>query len=122
MAYNLLLPVSVVKNGSMAGSITSAVLEIKEQDNVGIQMVWIGAPVGSFDVQVSMDYFRDINGNVTNPGNWTSIPLLPTVAASGSPDNAYVDLNQLSAPYIRLVYTRVSGAGTLNVLMDGKGV
>lgn len=122
MSYNLLLPVTMVSSVSMATSITSSVLEIKEQDNVGIQMIWTGTPTGTFSVQVSINYQRDINGNVTNAGTWTSIPLSPAIAAAGSADNAYVDLNQLSAPYIRVVYTRSSGTGTLNVLGIGKGV
>lgn len=122
MAYNLLLPVSVVTNGNMTSSITSAVTEIENQDNIGIQMVWTGAPVGVFDVQISMTFKEDAFGNITNPGTWTSIPLSPSISASGSPDNAYIDLNQLSATYIRVVYTRGSGSGTLNIVLDGKGV
>lgn len=122
MAYNLLLPVHVITNGSMAGNITSAVVEIKNQDNIGIQMIWTGAPVGTFAVQVSMTFQEDSFGNVTNPGTWTSIPLTPAITAAGSGDNAYIDLNQLSAPYVRVVYTRTSGTGTLNAFIDGKGV
>lgn len=122
MSYNLLLPVHAVTNGSMASSIISTVVEIKNQDNIGVQIQWTGVPVGTFSVQVSMNFFEDINGNIVNPGTWISLPLSPAIAAAGSADSAYVDLNQLSAPYVRVVYTRTSGTGTLNVMINGKGV
>lgn len=122
MAYNLQSPIKIVTNGSMGGSITSAVQEIKEQDNIGLQLTWSGSPVGTFDVQVSIDHMQDAQGNVTNAGNWVSLPLSPTIAAAGSADSAIIDLNQQSPTYLRVVYTRVSGTGTLNVYVTGKGV
>lgn len=122
MAYNLLKPVQAVKDEVMSSNITSAVVEIELQDNIGIQMEWTGTAAGTFDVQISANYREDINGNVQNPGTWTSLTLSPTIAAVGSPDTAYIDLNQLSAPYIRVVYTRSSGTGVLNVNIVGKGV
>jgi hypothetical protein len=122
MSYNLLVPFHIITNASMATSVTSSVVEIKLQDNIGIQLQWTGTPGGTFSVQVSMDYFLDINNNVVNAGTWTTIPLTPPVVASGSPGNAYIDMNQLSAPYIRVVYTAASGAGTLNGFIIAKGV
>lgn len=122
MAYNLLFPVQVFTNVAMSANRTSEIVEIKNQDNIGVQLVWTGAPVGTFDVQISMTYQEDQFGNVTDAGTWTSLPLSPSITAAGSADNAYIDLNQMSAMYVRVVYTRVSGTGTLNGFVDGKGV
>jgi hypothetical protein len=122
MAYNLLFPVKIVDAGSMGANITSAITEIRNQDNVGIQLNWTGTPVGTFSVQVSIDHAQDANGNVTVPGSWTSLALNPAITAAGGPDTAYIDLNQMSASYIRVVYARTSGSGTLNAFITAKGV
>lgn len=122
MAYNLLLPVHIIVAGSMGGNITSSPVEVKNQDNIGLQFNWTGSPVGVFTIQISMDYKQDIEGNVMVTGNWVTIPVSPSIAAAGSADSAYVDINQTSAQYMRIVYTRTSGTGTLDAFIDGKGV
>lgn len=122
MSYNLLNPVHVIVAKSMATSITSPAQETKLQDNLGVQFNWTGVPVGTFGVQVSMDYHQDQEGNITNQGNWTTLPLSPALTAVGTGGTAYADLNQLSAPYIRVFYTAVSGTGTLDAFINGKGV
>lgn len=123
----------IVTSGSMTGTatITSAVTCIQWLDNIGVQLNWTSSPVGTFQVQVSADYEQDFEGNVTNSGNWTAIPLsyllsgTMTTAATvptsvGSP--IYLDLNQLSAPWIRTVYTNASSSGTLNAFITAKMV
>ena len=123
MAYNLLFPKSIITAGNMASaSITSSVVEIRNQDNVGIQLSWTGTAVGTFAVQISINHAEDANGNVTVAGDWVALPLSPTIAAAGSADSAIIDLNQMSASYIRVVYTRSSGTGTLNAYITAKGV
>lgn len=103
-------------------SITSRAIEIIRQDNVGIQLNWTGTPTGTFDFQVSVDHKEDSNGVVMEEGNWVSIPLTTPITAAGSPDSAYVDFNQLSAAYMRVVYTKTSGSGTLDGFIAAKGV
>jgi len=122
MAYNILFPVHIFNAASMATSLTSPVVEIRNQDNVGIQLHWTGAPVGDFDFQISSDHAQDSQGNVTNAGNWVSLPLSPAISAAGSADDAYVDLNQMSAMYCRVVYTRTSGTGSLSGVIVAKGI
>ena len=110
----------IITNGDMsAASITSAITNIQRLDNIGIQLNWTGAPVGTFAVQVSADYAQDIEGNVTNAGNWTPLALTPSpITALGSP--IYIDIAQISAPWIRAVYTKTSGTGTLQTTIVGK--
>lgn len=122
MAYNLLAPYKFVEAVSMGASITSSAQEVKLQDNVGLQLNWTGSPVGTFSVQVSMDHLQDNLGNILVAGNWVTLTLSAAIAAAGSADSAYIDLNQISAPYVRLVYTRTSGTGSLDAFIVAKGV
>lgn len=130
---NNLLKFQTITNGDMStASITSTVSSIQWLDNIGIQFSWTGAPVGNVSIEVSADYARDTEGNVTNAGQWTPLVLtylsgpntftsatsIPT--SVGSP--IYLDLNQLSAPWIRQVYTKTSGTGTLNTFITCKMV
>ena len=111
-----------IKNGDMSqASLTSSVSNINNLDNVGLQLNWTGSPTGSFAVQVSIDYLQDEFGNVQNAGNWTAISLNPSpVTSSGSP--IYIQLNSISAPWVRVVYTKVSGSGTLQAWISGKSI
>lgn len=130
--HNNLLSYQTITAGNMASaSVTSAVTSIQFLDNVGYQFSWSGSPVGTFALQVSADYAQDSNGNVTNTGNW--VPLLFTYwdgaafvtsytvpTSVGSP--IYLDLALLSAPWIRAVYTKSSGSGTLTGTVTAKQV
>lgn len=128
---NVLPTYPIIIAGDMSlGSLTSIVTEISYLDNVGIQLQWTGSPVGSFEVQVSADYEQnDVGRGVINPGQWVSLAVtyfaagqlttsttIPTSA--GSP--IYIDLTQLSAPYIRVVYTSASGSGILSGFITSK--
>lgn len=122
MSYNLLKATQIITAGDMSATITSPVTEVELQDNIGFQLDWTGDPVGTFDVQVSIDYLQDAQGNVQNPGRWISVPLNPFIAATGISGDAYIDLNQMSTSYIRIVYNSVSGAGSLDAFITAKGV
>lgn len=65
--------------------------------------------VGSWSVELS------INGE-----DWTPITLSSPVSVAGTNDNAYLDLNQLSANLLRVVYTATSGTGTCDVWTTAK--
>lgn len=122
MAYNLLRPVHIITAQSMATTITSSAVEIENQDNIGIQLHWIGTPTGAFSIQISSNHLEDSQHNVITAGNWVTLTLSPAITASGSADDAYIDLNQISALYMRIVYTATSGAGTLDAYVVAKGV
>ncbi len=109
-----------ITNGDMStASITSAVTNIGNWDNIGLQFVWTGSPVGTFAVQVSIDHAQDQFGNVTNAGTWVPLTLSPSpITSLGSP--IYIDMTQLSAPWIRVVYTKTSGSGTLQTYISAK--
>ena len=55
MAHNVLGPVHILDTVSMGASIVSDPVEIKYQDNIGIQLEWTGTPVGDI---VEYNYFN----------------------------------------------------------------
>lgn len=98
---------------SMTGTstITSTPTDTRYLDNVGVQFNWTGTPNGSFFVDVSLD-------QVT----WNAITLSPAPAATGAAGSAYIDINQISAPYLRLRYVNSSSTGTLDAYITAKSV
>jgi hypothetical protein len=122
MAYNLIFPKAIFTAASMTTSQTSAAYKINLQDNIGIQLDWTGAPVGTFSFEISSDHLQDLNGNITFAGHWITLPVTPAIIAAGTPDDAYVDLNQQSAQFFRVVYNATSGTGTLNGLFVAKAI
>lgn len=121
-----------ITSGDMSqASITSTITSIEFLDDIGYQFNWTSSPVGTIAIQVSIDHAQDAQGNVTVAGNWTPLTFtywngaafvtatsIPT--SVGSP--VYIDLALLSAPWIRAVYTKGSGSGTLNAFITGKMV
>jgi hypothetical protein len=122
MSYNLLLPVHIIQAADMSASVIGTAIAIKNQDNIGIQLNWTGSPSGTFDVQISNDHVQDPSGNITNAGNFISIPLSPAITATGTPNTAFIDVNQSGAIFIRVNYNRISGTGVLDAYISAKGV
>ena len=116
----ILKPFSVFTNSSMATSLTSPATIISNISGVGYDLAWTGTPTGTFSVQVSNTITLDSEGNVATAGNWTTLTLSSPITASGSADNAFINLAGLEAYAVRLVYTRTSGSGTLNATIAGK--
>jgi hypothetical protein len=106
-----ILPYPNIVSGDMTANVTSVVTNIQYEDNVAISLSWIGAPTGTFAVQGSVDQV-----------SWDPIPASPPVVAAGAPDTAIFDINQCPFPFIRVVYTFVGGAGTLNGTITAKQV
>ncbi len=130
---NTLQRFKTITAGVMTGTntLTSTVTKIEYMDNIAYQFSWTNSPVGTFEIQVSLDYDQDQNGNVINAGNWVSVPVsylssgsmtiaLTIPTSVGSP--IFVDLNQLSAPWIRARYTNASSTGVLTAYVAGKEV
>lgn len=107
---NVLLPYHLVVAGDMSDDITSGVVNVQYLDNVGIQVVFTGDPVGTFTVEGSVD-----------GTNYTELDL-GTISASGAGDSFLMNMNQLPYPLIRLKYTATSGAGSLNAYVTAKTV
>jgi len=118
---NTLLSYKMSTAQSMGASFNSRVTNIQHLDNIGIQAnVLSGTPTGVLQVQISADYAQDFMGNVLNAGNWVDLAPAQQALTAGSPANTYFDLTELSAPWIRVHYTRTSGTGTIDILITAK--
>lgn len=114
----------LIADGVMTGTsvITSNAVEIINLDNVFVQLDFTGTPNGTFAIQVSSDHSEDQEGNILVAGHWITLTLSPAPVAAGSADDIGIDLNQLGASYLRVVYTNTSGVGVLNGFVSGKGL
>lgn len=115
-------PIHLQTDVSMATSLTSNPVPIMYEDSVSIQLNYTGVPVGTFQVQGSLDYapVGGLYAPTGNSGNWANLTLSPVPTASGAADVILLDLYALSFPYIRVVYTRTSGTGVLNTYVACK--
>ena len=109
---NFLAPYAVLTAGDMStATLTSLVTDIRYQDSVCAQAVWSGTtPVGTLDIQGSLDQTT-----------WTSI-VSPAAAVTGNTGSLLFDLFALSFPYIRFVYTKTSGTGSLTIKVGAKSL
>jgi hypothetical protein len=113
---------NIVSGDMSQASITSAVSNIEFLDNIGLQLIFTGTPTGTFSVELSINYSQDQQGNVTNTGTWTPMTFSSTPVASGAAGSVYIDINQISAPWMRVKYTKTSGTGTLQGWLTAKMV
>lgn len=119
--------VPLLVNGNMAGSLNSNGMYLDEMAYFSIQAVWTGGSVtGSLKIQVSSDIVPPVvtpSGALTNASanvvNWSDYTG-STVAVSGA-GNWTWEAGLTGSLWVRLVYTSVSGTGTLNVNFTGKG-
>lgn len=110
---------------AMSGTIISSVCFIKHVDSVGIDLSWTGEPVGSFSVQVSNSFKGGTppTGGPLQAGSWTSLPLNPTPQAVGSSTSGwFININQMSGSYMRVVFTSSTATGVLNAYFSGKSL
>ena len=96
--------------GDMSEDITGPSTNILHLDRVAFQLVWTGAPTGSFDVEVSND-----------ETTWVAVTLTTAVTASGSGDTALIDV-ETGAAFIRIKYNDTSGTGSLNAHIVAKSI
>jgi hypothetical protein len=114
----------VITDGDMSGDVVSSVINVSKSDTASVQLVWTGTPAGTFSIQGSLDYRGpDVTVNRTEPpnsGTWTSLDLDPVPTAAGVADSWLIDLQSLSFPYIRIVYTFVGSTGVLQAYVFSK--
>lgn len=109
-----IIPVPIVTNGDMSGAITSKSVKIQGFDNIGFQLVYTGAPTGTFNFSISQDQI-----------SWVVLPdalfsPVGPIQAVGAPDDIFVELNQMTPAWVRMTYTFSSGTGTLNAQLTAK--
>lgn len=105
--------------GDMSGSLTSSSFPINQVYGWSAQFVFTGSPVGTLKVQVSCDY--NVAPNTTPaPTNWTDLAD-SSLSISAAGDITY-NVNLAFYNWIRFIYTRSSGSGTINGRLNLKGM
>lgn len=101
-------------NGTTLGTaLTSDPVQMKFEDNAGLQIKWTGTPTGTFSVQVNQDPLVF---------DWETITFSPTPdQPSGSSGGDFFDVFATAAQWIRLTYAG-SGAGTVYAKIALKSV
>lgn len=112
----------VITNGDMSVSITSPPTVITNVSMISYEISWSGnAPAGSIDVQVSNSFSPNVQGGPQgNPVIWTSVILSAVPLISGNSGNGFIQLADLPAHAIRIVYTPTSGTGLMTAIVAGK--
>lgn len=116
---NALTPYHVINAVSMGATITGAAVNIQYLDNISIQLIFTGSPVGTVSLEGSLSYAQSSTGAVINAGTWTPLGVTYAISAAG---DLLIDLNEMSFPWIRIKYTRSSGSGTLDGYISGKAI
>lgn len=120
MSMNQMQPVWMTVSGadvdgfSMGATFTTDAVKCSWEDNVGVQVVWTGTPTGTITIEKSMD--------PTNLG-WEVHTFSPApTQPAGSASRSWFEINQTPASYVRMVYTRGSGTGTIKAKIALKSV
>lgn len=124
----LIKPIPVIVNGDMSqASLTSSPTIIDNISMLSYALSWSGtSPVGTVSVQGSNDYTTNSAGGSGNAGTWTTLILnssgtpSPTVPVTGNTGTGAVDITATAFYALRLVYTKTSGSGTLQVVVKAK--
>lgn len=100
---------SYISGGDMSADITGPAQDLSYIIGYSVQAVWSGSPVGNIIVQCS-------NDGIT----WKDITSTTTATGGGA---GSVILNIVDAMYkkSRVIFSRTSGTGTLNVVLMAKG-
>lgn len=121
MASRPIAKFPVITNGDMSADITSLPSIITNLSLMSYDISWAGSsPVGVMSIQVSNTYSENPDGSVNNPGKWTTVTLSSTPSVSGNTGNGFIDLSQLGAYAVRLVFTFTSGTGLMNAVFNAK--
>lgn len=102
---------TLVEAQSMATSITTPTFYCARMFNYGFEFIWSNgtSPIGSTYLEVSDDGI-----------NWSKYQDTELLV-SGNNDNNIVDVREVAHTYVRGVYARSSGSGTLKVIVNSKG-
>jgi len=89
---------------------------VKDGSRMSIQAFWTGTLTGTISIEASLNSTDGVNGN------WTSLTVtLHGAQPAGSAGSLMVDPITVAAPWLRVRWTFVSGAGNITVYLCGKG-
>ncbi len=106
-------PYTLVNAVATSGDVTSAVVDTRGVDNIGLDISWTDTTNGALNAQWSMD-------GSTAWRNYDFDPVLTQPA--GSADNAQAAIFQTPYPYLRVQFVRTDGTGAMTVKISAKAV
>lgn len=112
----------IVTSGDMsAATVNSIGINLQQLSTWCIQAVFTGSPSGTFKIQVSCDMVVVGTGAdpASNVVNWTDYTGSSQVISAAG--NFLWDTSDAGYQWVRLVYTKTSGTGSLNAVFNGKG-
>lgn len=108
-------PVILVSAQSLGASFTSSTINVIETDVLGLQLNYTGSPVGTLEVQASQDNVNFATLPLSVAGTLVTSLTLPT-----DPSPLLLDIVSGSLSYVRVVYTRTSGSGSITIYTSKK--
>jgi hypothetical protein len=105
----------IVSAESMGASFNSSVFSLADVMGYSIQAVFTGSPNGVFKLQASNDMVSAVGDIV----NWTDIAS--TSIAINSNGTAMWNIADVYYRWVRLVYTRTSGTGSCDAVLNARG-
>lgn len=124
---NVLRQYRALTNASMATDLASPTTDISWLDNVSVHIKIGAGATGEFFIQGSNVYDDTTRGPTTS--DWVTIgPWLDaagdviTLTTSGSAGSYLCNGAMFAFQFLRVIYTRTSGSGTVNVWICGKEV
>lgn len=112
----------LVNAANAAQSFESPAFLLDQMFGVSFQVIIAGTPIGTMKLQGSNDFGTNVlNGNNPTLGvtNWTDITG-SSQSITGAGTGVYNAVNDLFR-WIKVVYTAVSGSGSISVRVNAKG-
>lgn len=106
---------AIIVSGDMSGDINSSPTNIDEAVSFSVQAVMSGSPTGTLELQASNDI---VLSSADAPVNWTTVTESEAdVTAAGT---YMVNVEFPSYSWVRLIYKRVGGNGTIDARINAK--
>lgn len=116
---------SIVEDQSLSANFESPITLIPRLDNCSYQInITTTDSIGTFYLQGSNDFEKDVEGNVVNPGSWVDLPLggdTSAPIANAANDSILIDINQVPFNALRIRYSASTpGTGTCDIWFNGR--
>lgn len=99
-------------------SLTSSVCDLDSMYGYSIQAVFSGDAIGTLSIQASNDPFPVTDLTIGRIVNYTTVSTLPLTAPGSVLDN----IDAAHYKWVRLIYTKTSGSGSITANLHAKGV
>lgn len=97
---------NVIPAGAMTESLASGIIDLAEVRNYNVQFTATGSPVGSYNVLISNDGI--------------GFDLLAAALSVTTAGTLHIKDSNIGYRYVQVIYTFISGTGTLNASICGK--